>query len=87
MENSEYCQIPTFQKEEIDGINKILIDEDLHFDELNYEDLNKSSQNNVSSRSIVLAPFNSIMESEDEEIEILEVTPIKYLPNVLDYDE
>ena len=65
--------------ESIDGI---------HFDDLKYDDMESSMIRNDSTKSIVLAPFNSTIGQDSflDDVEILEKKAIKFMPSVIDYD-
>jgi hypothetical protein len=97
MKNSCACNIPTFVASEIESQEKDLSDANkdeskIISDNNNFEDIRseecESMYRNDSLKSIVLAPYNSILdESFKEDVELREKNAIKFTTNVIDYDK
>jgi hypothetical protein len=97
MKNSCTCNIPTFVASEIESQEKDLseVNKDeskVLSDNNNFEDIRseecESMYRNDSLKSIVLAPYNSILdESFKEDVELREKNAIKFTTNVIDYDK
>ena len=96
MKNSCICDIATFVPSEIESQEKDLYDvnkedskmiSDNNFEDIRSEEC-ESMYRNDSLKSIVLAPYNSILdESFREDVELREKNAIKFTSNVIDYDK